>query len=156
MNENTIKDGYEAIQKIRSSQSRLSELVEEFEHVNEELVAFKKAGEKLRAEQKKFEDAASKIQETADELRQKQDALQQGLETLPEIVRLAVSEAVQREWVAAEGRLMDRVRDELKDTRSSLRDTVLNGTASFDKKISDVFDKIISEMPRTIFGKRGG
>ena len=54
-----------------------------------------------------------------------------------------------------ETRFSDRLRDELKDTRLAMRDAMEVNYRSFETKLESVTRDIISEMPRSIFGRRG-
>jgi len=57
--------------------------------------------------------------------------------------------------VQLEARITERMRDELKDTRTTLREAIEIGVGRTEANLEGARKEIIAEMPRSLFGRRG-
>ncbi len=77
------------------------------------------------------------------------------LDGLPKLFEKAIELKLKSLLSELETRLADRLREELKDTRLTMRDAMEVNSRSQDTKLEAIAREIISEMPRSIFGRRG-
>lgn len=77
------------------------------------------------------------------------------LDGLPKLFENAIELKLKSLLSELETRLADRLREELKDTRLTMRDAIEVHSRSQETKLEAIAREIISEMPRSIFGRRG-
>jgi hypothetical protein len=180
----TFEDGFEAIEKVKMSGQKLSDIVERIEQFERRLETLPDAQVKLDALFEKTEAAAMAMSEAARDLVTQRDAFLGLAKALPSLVQVMVKDAellLEKQHaetaratseltqiveavvdqkltsilVGLEARVTERLRDELKDTRTTIREAIEVGTRRGEVSLDEARKDIIAEMPRSLFGKRG-
>ena len=180
----TFKEGFEAIEQINKSGRKLGDFVERIEgltqsleelrsvqagvetalaHAKETFASLANSAEGLSGDQERFQKLAQKLPETTEEVleqAEKRVKIQQAevsklVNRMPQLVESVVKKELNAILMQLEGRLSNLLRDELKDTRSALRDAFEVNARAQDTKLDSFRQEIIAEMPRTLFGRRG-
>lgn len=180
----SFKDSFEAVAQIKASGSKLSAAVERIEALEGNLAELRKvqsgveamledaktsfgsleaAAAGLSSERLEFQKVASALPIMADDilaqaeerLIQRQESVARLVEKLPEMVEALIEQKLASMMLQMENRLADRIRDDLKDTRSTLRDAFEVNARTHEAKLGEIRTEIIAEMPRTLLGRRG-
>ena len=180
----SFKESFEATAQIKASGRKLTEAVERIaaletslaelrkvqsdveamlEQAKTSFVALEAAAAGLSSERLEFQKFASALPTMTDDvLAQAEERLiaQQAsfarlAERLPSMVEVLVEQKLAGMMSQMESRLADRIRDDLKDTRSTLRDAFEVNARAQDTKLGEVRAEILAEMPRTLLGRRG-
>ncbi len=179
-----FKDSFEAAAQIRASGSKLSAAVERIEALEGSLAELRKVQSGVEAMLEKaiatfgdLEAAAAGISneslefqkvaaafppmttevlaQAEERLVQRQETVAQLVEKLPAMVEALIEQKLAAMMSQMEKRLADGIRDDLKDTRSTLRDAFEVNVRNHEATLGEIKTEIIAEMPRTIFGRRG-
>jgi len=180
----TFKEGFAAIDQVRASSQRLSEVIAQLERLENNLSELHKAYEKL---DNQVEEGRATLQAVTDvsrtlvmqqgeylnlakdlpvmvegilaaaeaEFSTRANQLADAIESLPNMVEAVIEKKLSALISQQEIRISDRVRDELKDTRATLREAFENGANRHEARLSEAKRDIIAEMPRGMFGRRG-
>jgi predicted transcriptional regulator len=151
----TFEDGFEAIASIKTSGSRLQETVSRLEVLEERLERLDKSQLRLDAVLKEARAAVGEMSSAAKELSAENAKLVRWTKSLPELVTQTVEKRLLAVASDLEVRLTDCIRNELRDTRATLRDAFENGAVRSEKTLLATKEDIIAEMPRGLFGRRG-
>lgn len=178
----SFKEGFEAIGEITTSSQRLGISVSKVEALEAELkaalkglndveaalskastvfdgaskatTALQKSGLEMAEQSKRFPEEAQAAVSRAEELVSSQiDRMRAVVDGLTKLVEDAVEEKLDTKFQAMEARFNVILRDELKDTRSTLRDAMEVNSASLEKHLADAVAEIVAEMPRGLFGR---
>lgn len=180
----SLKDGYAAISQIQASGQRLGDAIgriEELERKLTELATLQARVETLLTDTKAAlirMDAASEglsqrherfdalteavptlvgkvLADAEERISEQQTALAAVADDMPTLVERVVQEKLTGLMAQFETRISTTLRDELKDTRSTLRDALEANARSLEAKLTTTVQDIVAEMPRGILGKRG-
>jgi predicted nucleic acid-binding Zn-ribbon protein len=180
----TVKEGFVALENIKQSSLKLSDTVARIsalegklkgivesqaqlealidriaiaiENVDNSSVVLSKHYDAFVQEAQDIPDSITGTFKKADERFAQQNAkVAEIVNDLPKILEMAIEKKLQDVVTEMEGRLSEKLRDELKDTRQALRDAMDANARNVDGKIDAFARNIIAEMPRTILGKRG-
>jgi DNA repair exonuclease SbcCD ATPase subunit len=180
----SFDDGFEAIEKVKTSGQKLAEVVARIEQFEARLDALPDAQTKIEEMLDKATRAVASLQETANGMSAQREAFADLAQALPSLVRDVVKgaedrfekqhaeisklandlprlvEAVVEEKLTTilgqlEARITERLRDELKDTRTTLREAIEIGIGRGEANLEEARKDIIAEMPRSLFGRRG-
>lgn len=180
----SFKEGFAAIEDVKASGRKLSEAVARIEQLETSIGELRKvqAGVEamlLRAEAsfdaliktaadisgecKEFQKVAITLPtltdnilvEAEDRLIEQQEAFTEIAKTLPTMVEAAVSRKFTSISSQMESRIAERLREELKKTRSSLCDALNLNSREREVTLEEMKAVILAEMPRTLFGRRG-
>lgn len=151
----SFTDGFEAIDKIKKAGSQLSETVSRVEALGSNMSDMQKLQSDIGALLSQLEAATSTLQKTAQALSDERKELEDIVRGLPALAEGAVEKKLKEIVEGLEARFLDRLRDELSDTRSTLRDALENNARRQNVQLEETKADIISEMPRTLFGQRG-
>lgn len=180
----TVKEGFVALENIKQSSQKLSDSVAKISALESKLEGLLQSQAQLETlifristaienvekssldlsrhyelfvqEAQALPDSITSTIEKADERFALQHAkLTEIINGLPNLLEQAVEKKLQGIINEMEGRLSEKLRDELKDTRQALRDAMEVNARNLDEKIDAFSRDIIAEMPRTILGKRG-
>lgn len=178
----SFKEGFEAIGEIKTSGQRLSVSVSNIEALEVKLtaalnvltdvevaldkastvfidsekatIALQKSGSEV-AEQSKLlpKEAEAAVARVEERISNQMDHMTAIIEGLTKLVADVVEEKLDTKFKAMETHFKLILRDELKDTRSALRDAMRVNSTNLEKNIDDASREIISEMPRGLFGR---
>jgi DNA repair exonuclease SbcCD ATPase subunit len=180
----TFKEGFAAIDQVKASSQKLSETISRLERLENNLSELHKAYEKLNSQVDESKAALRTVTDVSKALSMQQseyinlakdlpvmvegilaaaeaefstraNKLAGAIESLPTMVEAVIEKKLSDLISQHEIRISDRVRDELKDTRATLREAFENGAARHEARLSDAKRDIIAEMPRGMFGRRG-
>lgn len=180
----SFKDGFEAIAQVKASGLKLGEAVSRIEALETSLAdllevqtgvekmlvqaettftSLETAAAKLSSEWIEFQQLATTLPtmtgnvltEAEERLASQQRAIALLAERLPQLVEALVEQKLNIIIAHMEARLCDRLRDELKDTRTTLRDAFEVHARGQAAKLEEMKTEIFAEMPRTLFGRRG-
>lgn len=99
---------------------------------------------------------AQQQEKTEQMLAQQQRETERILAQLPTVVDAAIETKLTAIVAQMEVRLNERLRDELKDTRTTLRETLEYGNSRTDMRLDEMKKDIIAQLPRGLFSRRGG
>jgi len=180
----SFKEGFEAIAQIKSSGRTLGDSVEKIEALAQGLedlrlvqagvetmldqakaafASLASSTEGLSKEREQFGKLAQTLPILTDDvlvqaeerLHTQQEAFALLAKQMPLLVEKAVEEKLSEMVTQMESRLSNMLRDELKDTRTAMRDAFEVSARAQDTRIDDARNEILAEMPRTLFGRRG-
>jgi chromosome segregation ATPase len=151
----SFRDGFEAVDKIKSAGLQLSEIVAKVEALEDRLAEMRRVQSETDALLVQARTTISALEKAAHGLSSDYEKLERLALCLPAMVEEIVQKNMNAISAELEARLTDRLRDELKDTRTTLRDAFENHASTQASKLDEVRTEIISEMPRTLFGRRG-
>lgn len=181
----SFEEGFDAIAKVKASGEKLGETVNRIAELEGWLSQLYQAHNQAEDVFKKAALAIDSLQHAVAEITERQKELQEEVQTLPEAVRQVLLSADQRLAAQQEEnarmmaqfpamindaidtkltaivsqmevRLSERLRDELKDTRITLRDTLEYGNNRTEMRLDEIKKEIIAELPRGLFGRRKG
>jgi uncharacterized coiled-coil DUF342 family protein len=180
----TFKEGFDAIDQVKASSQRLSETISRLERLESNLSELHEAFRKLdtqveegRATLQAMTDASRTLMmqqgeylnlakdlpvmvegllaAAEAEFSERANRLADAIDSLPNMVSAVVEKKFSALISQQEMRISDRVRDELKDTRTTLREAFENGAIRHATRLDEAKKEIIAEMPRGMFGRRG-
>ncbi|AML52831.1 hypothetical protein [Falsihalocynthiibacter arcticus] len=162
----TFKDGFDAVDRIKGAGEKLSETIIRLEKLEGILGKMDSERANISLLITDSSSAISELSVAVTQLIEAQTAftiqasaqltgLKEATERLPSQTEFIVSQKLDDISEYLEARLTERFREELKDTRASLRDSVEAGLSGYDKRIADLKSEIVAEMPKTLFGRRG-
>ena len=143
MSERSIEAGYEAVSKIKEAQVKLTDLIEQAAKLSDGVVTLQEVNEGLSASHTNFEATSASVKEAV-------DGLKDILNELPNVIEVKVSERVQAELAASEVRLIEKTRNELQDTRSTIRETLNNNMSKIDGILSELGSDLKASNDKTI------
>ena len=180
----SLRDGFTAIEEIKISGQKLSDTVAKIENLEPKLEGLIQVQSKLEEVltrtglvfadlerssgdlSKQFEaitgqvnlvptqvDAA--IARAENLILDHQVQMKAVLDSLPKLFEKAIELKLQSLLSKLETRLADSLREELKDTRLTMRDAIEVNSRSLERKLDTASREIVAEMPRTLFGRRG-
>lgn len=151
----TFEDGFAAIASIQSSGGRLTDAIARLEELEERLARLDKSQVKLDALLVATKASVTDMASAAKVLAAEHEKLVKWTSDLPALV----SDVVEKKMISIasdlESRFTNRLRDELSDTRSTLRNAYENGVTKSEKTLLETKEDLIAEMPRGLFGRRG-
>ncbi|MFC7739095.1 hypothetical protein ACFQX4_25705 [Roseomonas sp. GCM10028921] len=179
-----FKEGFEAIDQIKKSGQQLGETIARLERLEDNLSLLREAHEKLDGQlgesrstlqimteasralaeqQAEYLKLARKLPDLVESTLAAAEAdfsarvrkLVDTVERLPSIVEVVVEQKLSALISHQEGRLSERFRDELRDTRVTLRETLENSANRHEARLDELKKDIVAELPRGIFGRRG-
>lgn len=180
----SFKAGFEAIEDIKNSSRKLSGTLGRIEALENKLAGLLEAQtqlegliDKIATALGSFESASADLSEhygaftqqarslpnqvdqvierAEERIKEYQSKVTTLLNELPELLDQTIEKKLQTKISDLETRLSDRLRDELKDTRQALRDAMEVNARTLEGKLEAASRDIVSEMPRTLFGRRG-
>lgn len=180
----SLKDGYAAISQIQASGQKLGEVIGRIESLERKLAdlstlqgqivalltdakaVFSKmelASEGLSKRHDLFEAlteavpnlVTESLADAEERITEQQTALAAVADDMPTLVERVVQEKLTGLMTQLETRISAHLRDELKDTRSALRDAMEANARSHEAKLAATAEEIVSEMPRGLLGRRG-
>lgn len=180
----SFKEGFEAIEDIKNSSLKLSDTLGRIEALENKLAGLLEAQTQLERiidriattlgsvenssadlseHYGAFTQQASSLPDQVDQtieraegrIKEYQSKVTTLLNELPELLEQTIEKQLQAKISDLETRLSDRLRDELKDTRQALRDAMEVNARTLEGKLETASRDIVSEMPRTLFGRRG-
>jgi len=151
----TFEDGFAAIASIQSSGSRLTDAIAGLEELEEKIARLDKSQVKLDALLVATKASVTDMASAAKVLAAEHEKLAKWSQGLPSLVSDAVEKKMMSIAADLESRFTNKLRDELSDTRSTIRNTYENGVTKSEKALLETKEDIIAEMPRGLFGRRG-
>jgi chromosome segregation ATPase len=180
----TFKEGFAAIDQVKASSQRLSETLARLERLENNLSELHKAYENLDNQVEQSRATLQTVTDVSKALMMQQGEylnlardlpvmvegvlaaaeaefskrvgkLADAIESLPNMVEAVVEKKLSALISQHEVHMSDRVRDELKDTRATLREAFENGANRHEARLEEAKKNIIAEMPRGMFGRRG-
>ena len=180
----SFQEGFEAIEKVKSSTLRLSDTVTRVEALEVRLATLRETQDGIATLATQLTDNLSILQNAAKGLSGQKVAFEEFAATLPTLVETVLADAearieeqqddmarlvrelptiletvVERKLSALmsqlETNLSARLQDELRDTRATMREAIEVSASRNEARIDAARKDIITNMPRTIFGRRG-
>ncbi len=151
----SFKDGFDAVEKIKTAGLQLTETVAKLEAAEESLSEMRNIQLETNALLSQAKSTFTALEKAATGLSSDYERLEKLALGLPATVEKIVEEKMNSIAAEFETRMTDRLREELKDTRATLRDAFEIHAGSQSSKLEEARAEIIAEMPRTLFGRRG-
>lgn len=151
----SFKEGFDAIEKVKASGQKLSEAVGRIEALELQLHGLREAQAGVEAMLAKAKSTFSTLSESANGLAEQSKYIEVLAQDLPAMVETVVEQKLLAIVAQMEARLSERLRDELKDTRTTLREAFEINSGRNEAQFEATRKEILAEMPRTLFGRKG-
>ena len=143
--------GAEAINGIKEGRNRLTTALIELEKQVERTKALGDSITAVKEQVAKLEKAQASVAQAVEELEQYAGALKVSVsDSLNSLDR-----SLDQKFNDLKSSLLSEIRAELRDTRESTRDRIDNGFRQLTSELAVMERRLIAEMPRSIFGRRG-
>jgi len=151
----SIEDGFKAVDSIKRSSEKLSDTIIKIEELERKLSELDALSTDLKSLLEDSPEVFLKLTEGVDELAAAKTKITKAVGSLPSLTSKAVEAHLRKLLSEFETKMNNRWNQELKETRTTLREAFENHANRMEKVYENSTKKIIEEMPRTIFGKRG-
>ena len=148
---NDVEKGISAIQDIAIDSKRLSEVTEILSSQVEGLSPLREANLRVKEQLDTMTVLQAKLEERLADFETRLSQTEKASEKAMEVF----VEKVSKELASALDRHLSDTRAELRDTREAIRDRFDTNIQQLKQELSDVERRLIAEMPKSIFGKRG-
>ena len=146
-----VEEGISAIQKIAEDSKRLSEVTEILASQVEGLSPLQEANLRVKEQLDMVTMLQGKLEQRLEDFERRLSQTEKASEEVMEAFAEKVSSKLTR---ALDSHLSD-IRAELRDTREATRDRFDTNIQQLKQELSDVERRLMAEMPKSIFGKRG-
>ena len=146
-----VEEGISAIQKIADDSKRLSEVTEIIASQVEGLSPLQEANLRVREQLDMVTMLQGKLEQRLEDFEKRLSQTEKASEEVMEAFAMKVSSKL----TTALDRHLSDVRAELRDTREATRDRFDTNIQQLKQELSDVERRLMAEMPKSIFGKRG-
>lgn len=146
-----LTDALNALSEVESALNRASTV---FDGAEKATAALQKTGVELAEQSKRLpEQAEVAVLRAEEQVSHQLDRINAVVDGLTKLVENAIEKKLEAKFDALASRFSLALRDELKDTRSTLRDAMEVNSASLEKNLEGTAKEIIAEMPRGLFGR---
>jgi chemotaxis regulatin CheY-phosphate phosphatase CheZ len=150
-----IEDGFKAVDSIKNSSKKLSDSILRIEELEQKLAALETLTTDLKSLLAQASEVFLKLGESAGDLEAGKIKIAKAIDGLPALTASVVEKNLAKLVSSLETRMIDRLNQELKETRTTLRESHENSATNLEKLLEKTSQDIIAEMPKTIFGRRG-
>jgi len=146
-----VEEGISAIQKIADDSKRLSEVTEIIASQVEGLTPLQEANLRIKEQLDMVTMLQGKLEQRLEDFEKR---LSQTEKTSEEVTEAFAEKVISKLNSTLDSHLSD-IRAELRDTREATRDRFDTNIQQLKQELSDVEKRLMAEMPKSIFGKRG-
>ena len=146
-----VEEGISAIQKIAEDSKRLSEVTEILASQVEGLSPLQEANLRVKEQLDMVTMLQGKLEQRLEDFEKRLSQTEKASEEVME----AFAEKVSSKLTNALDSHLSDIRAELRDTREATRDRFDTNIQQLKQELSDVERRLMAEMPKSIFGKRG-
>ena len=146
-----VEEGISAIQKIADDSKRLSEVTKIIASQVEGLTPLQEANLRIKEQLDMVTMLQGKLEQRLEDFEKR---LSQTEKTSEEVTEAFAEKVISKLNSTLDSHLSD-IRAELRDTREATRDRFDTNIQQLKQELSDVEKRLMAEMPKSIFGKRG-
>ena len=146
-----VEEGISAIQKTAEDSKRLSEVTEILASQIEGLSPLKEANLRVKEQLDMVTMLQGKLEQRLEDFERRLSQTEKASEEVME----AFAEKVSSKLTSALDSHLSDIRAELRDTREATRDRFDTNIQQLKQELYDVERRLMAEMPKSIFGKRG-
>ena len=146
-----VAEGISAIQKIAEDSKRLSEVTERLASQVEGLSPLQEANLRVKEQLDMVTMLQGKLEQRLEDFENRLSQTEKASEEVME----AFAEKVSSKLTNALDSHLSDIRAELRDTREATRDRFDTNIQQLKQELSDVERRLMAEMAKSIFGKRG-
>ena len=146
-----VEEGISAIQQIAEDSKRLSEVTEILASQVEGLSPLQEANLRVKEQLDMVTMLQGKLEQRLEDFERRLSQTEKASEEVME----AFAERVSSKLTSALDSHLSDIRAELRDTREATRDRFDTNIQQLKQELADVERRLMAEMPKSIFGKRG-